>query len=101
MRAAAFVIALTLGSPVWAQSTALTVTLTGQSMIRSDIRATAPAAVPVIAHLLKGGGVIFTNFEGTVAEPGQPNADTPLQGPGLLAPPGALEALKAVGFNLL
>jgi poly-gamma-glutamate capsule biosynthesis protein CapA/YwtB (metallophosphatase superfamily) len=101
MRAAAFVIALTLGSPVWSQSTALTVTLTGQSMIRSDIRATAPAAVPVIANLLKGGDVIFTNFEGTVAEPGQPNADTPLQGPGFLAPPGALEALKAVGFNLL
>jgi hypothetical protein len=43
-RAAAFVIALTLGSPVWSQSTALTVTLTGQSMIRSDIRATTPAA---------------------------------------------------------
>jgi poly-gamma-glutamate capsule biosynthesis protein CapA/YwtB (metallophosphatase superfamily) len=70
-------------------------------MLRSDLRATAPSAMPVIAALLKGGDVTFTNFEGTVAEAGQPNADTPLQGPGFLAPPGALEALKAMGFNLL
>ena len=79
----------------------MTITLTGQSLIRSDIRVTAPSAVQTIASLVKGGDVIFTNFEGVVAEPGQPNADVPLQGPGFLAPPGALEALKALGFNLL
>jgi len=39
-------------------------------MIRSDIRATAPAAVPVIQALLKGD-VVFTNFEATVAEKGE------------------------------
>jgi poly-gamma-glutamate capsule biosynthesis protein CapA/YwtB (metallophosphatase superfamily) len=87
----------------WQQSRILDVTLTGQSMIRSDIRATSPSAVPTIASLLKGD-VIFTNFEGTIAEPGQPNESTPLQEESegiFLAPPGALGALQAFGFNLL
>jgi hypothetical protein len=39
-------------------------------MIRSDIRATAPAAVPVIQGLLKGD-VVFTNLESAVAEKGE------------------------------
>ena len=52
--------------PAWPQSSVI-ITLTGQSMIRSDLRATAPAAVPKIRALLKGD-VIFTNLEGTVAE---------------------------------
>ena len=73
-----------------------TVTLTGQSMIRSDLRATAPAAVPVIQGLLKGD-VIFTNFEATVAEKGE----TVSEGRGFLSPPEALDALKACGFNLV
>ena len=94
-------VALTAGTPLWAQSAGITITLTGQSMIRSDIRATAPSTVPKIASLVTGGDVSFTNFEGTVAEAGQPNKDVPLQGPGFLAPPGALEALKVIGFNLL
>jgi uncharacterized membrane protein YGL010W len=46
---------------------ALSITLTGQSMIRSDIRAHAPSAVPVIMSLLKGD-VIFTNFETTIVD---------------------------------
>jgi poly-gamma-glutamate synthesis protein (capsule biosynthesis protein) len=79
----------------------LTVALTGQSMIRSDIRVSAPAEVPVITALLKGADIAFTNFEGTVAEPGQPNAEAPIQGRGFLAPPEAINALKAAGFNLL
>lgn len=74
----------------------LTITLTGQSMLRSDLRATAPKAVPVIAGLLKGD-VVFTNFEGAIALPGQSVSE----GRGFLAPPEALDALKAVGFNLL
>lgn len=78
------------------QSPAITITLTGQSMIRSDIRATAPAEVPVIQSLLKGD-VIFTNLESTVAEKGQ----TVHEGRGFLAPPEALDALKTFGFNLL
>ena len=91
-----------IGIGVWPQSPGLTITLAGQSMIRSDIRATAPSAVPVIASLLKGD-VKFTNFEGTVAEPGQPSDTVPQLRPngGWLAPPGTLDSLQAVGFNLV
>ena len=78
------------------QSTSITITLVGQSMIRSDIRATAPAAVPVIQGLLKGD-VLFTNLESAVAEKGQ----TVHEGRGFLTPPEALDALKTFGFNLL
>jgi poly-gamma-glutamate synthesis protein (capsule biosynthesis protein) len=65
-------------------------------MIRSDLRATAPAAVPVIRGLLNGD-VIFTNLEAAVAEPGE----TTHEGRGFLTPPEALDALTALGFNLL
>jgi len=81
----------------YAQSDGLTITLTGQSMIRSDLRATAPDAVPRIRSLLRGD-VVFTNFEGTVAEAGQSVAGG---GRGFLAPAEALDALQAMGFNLL
>jgi poly-gamma-glutamate capsule biosynthesis protein CapA/YwtB (metallophosphatase superfamily) len=74
----------------------ITITLTGQSMIRSDIRATAPAAVPVIQGLLKGD-VVFTNLEAAVAQKGE----TIHEGRGFLTPPEALDALTAFGFNLL
>jgi poly-gamma-glutamate synthesis protein (capsule biosynthesis protein) len=74
----------------------ITITLTGQAMIRSDIRETAPAAVPVIKGLLRGD-VVFTNFEAAVAEKGE----TVQEGRGFLTPPDALDALKSFGFNLL
>jgi poly-gamma-glutamate capsule biosynthesis protein CapA/YwtB (metallophosphatase superfamily) len=83
-----------ISAPARAQS--LTITLTGQSMIRSDLRATAPLAVPGIQALLTGD-VIFTNFEGTVAETGQ----AVQEGRGFLTPPESLDALHALGFNLL
>jgi poly-gamma-glutamate synthesis protein (capsule biosynthesis protein) len=83
-------------APVRPQSRAITITLAGQSMIRSDIRATAPAEVPVIQSLLKGD-VIFTNLESAVAEKGQ----TVHEGRGFLTSPEALDALKTFGFNLL
>src|SRR5579863_1825182 len=83
-------------SPAWSQSSAITVTLVGQSMIRSDIRATAPTAVPVIQGMLKGD-VVFTNLESAVAEKGE----TVQEGRGFLTPPEALDALKTFGFNLL
>src|SRR5579864_427261 len=85
-----------MGAAVWPQSTAITITLVGQSMIRSDIRETAPAEVPVIQGLLKGD-VVFTNLEATVAEKGE----TVHEGRGFLTPPEALDALKTFGFNLL
>jgi poly-gamma-glutamate synthesis protein (capsule biosynthesis protein) len=91
-----FVIVGAMCATVRPQSPAITITLAGQSMIRSDIRATAPAEVPVIQSLLKGD-VVFTNLEAAVAEKGQ----TVHEGRGFLTPPEALDALKAFGFNLL
>ena len=78
------------------QSTDITITLAGQSMIRSDIRETVPAEVPVIQGLLKGD-VMFTNLEAAVAEKGE----TVHEGRGFLTPPEAVDALQAFGFNLL
>ena len=86
----------TMGAAPPPQSPAITIALTGQSMIRSDIRATAPAAVPVIQGLLKGD-VVFTNLESAVAEKGE----TIHEGRGSLTPPEALDALTTFGFNLL
>jgi poly-gamma-glutamate synthesis protein (capsule biosynthesis protein) len=79
-----------------AQPRVMTVVLTGQSMIRSDLRSTSPSAVPAMKDLLRGD-VIFTNLEAAVAEPGQ-RAE---EGRGFLTPPEALDALTAIGFNLL
>ena len=83
-----------LGSAVWPQSPMLNITVTGQSMIRGDIRVHTPDAVASISPLLKGD-VIFTNFEATVIE----NEST--HDGRFLSPPGALDALQALGFNLL
>lgn len=83
------------GAPAVAQQP-LTVVLTGQSMIRSDLRATAPAAVEKIRPLLQGD-VVFTHLEAAIAENGQ----SVQQGRGFLAPPESLDALRALGFNLL
>ncbi len=84
-----------LGAAVWPQAGSFEVTLTGQSMIRSDFRVHAPNELGIISPLLKGD-VIFTNFEATVVEPGQSLHDGRF-----LSPPEALDALKALGFNLL
>jgi len=78
------------------QSTDITITLAGQSMIRSDIRETVPSAVPVIQGLLKGD-VRFTNLEAAVAEKGE----TVHEGRGFLTPPEAVDAFQTFGFNLL
>ena len=88
---------LTLGGSLFAQGQTLSLTLTGQSMIRSDVRAAAPAAVPVIQSLLKGD-VIFTNFETTIfdARKGQKRTDGRF-----VSPPEALESLKTFGFNVV
>src|SRR5437588_13020818 len=96
--AAAFIaMVFGIGGAAWAQSQTLSITLTGQSMIRSDIRAHAPAAVPVIESLLKGD-VVFTNFETTILD--VKKGQSPKDGR-FLSPPEALESLKTFGFNLL
>jgi poly-gamma-glutamate synthesis protein (capsule biosynthesis protein) len=64
-------------------------------MIRSDIRVHTPTAVATISPLLKGD-VNFTNFEATVIEKEQSTHDGRF-----LSPPEALDALQALGFNLL
>jgi poly-gamma-glutamate capsule biosynthesis protein CapA/YwtB (metallophosphatase superfamily) len=96
LAAACLVVAFAMGAAVWPQASVMTITLTGQSMIRSDIRATAPEAVPTIQSLLKGDAK-FTNFEAAVVEKGE----SVNEGRGFLAPPEALDALTAFGFNLL
>jgi len=79
-----------------AQSAPITIVLAGQSMIRSDLRATKPAAMAPIKGLLSGD-VVFTNLEAAIAQPGE----TIQEGRGFLTPPDALDALSAMGFNLL
>ncbi|HEX3375940.1 MAG TPA: CapA family protein [Candidatus Acidoferrales bacterium] len=91
-----FVFACAMAPVVWSQSAPITITLAGQSMIRSDIRETSPAAVPVIKGMLKGD-VIFTNLEAAVAEKGE----TTHEGRGFLTPPEAVDSLQAFGFNLV
>ena len=79
-----------------AQPTSMTIVLTGQSMLRSDLRATRPAAIPALKALLTGD-VVFTNLEAAIAQPGQ----TIQEGRGFLTPPEALDALTDIGVNLL
>src|ERR1700680_666096 len=79
---------------VWSQSPNFEITLAGQSMILSDFRRTTPNELATISPLLKGD-VIFTNFEATGIE----NEST--HDGRFLSPPGALDALQALGFNLL
>src|SRR5690348_5409957 len=92
--AGCLIIAITVIS-LRAQAPTISITLTGQSMIRSDFRAQSPNTLAAISPLLKGD-VIFTNFEATVIEKEQSTKDGRF-----LSPPAALDALKALGFNLL
>src|SRR3984957_8401460 len=94
---ACLVIVFTIGGTALAQSRAFSITLTGQSMIRSDIRVHAPSAVTTITSLLKGD-VVFTNFETTIVDEskGQSHMDGRF-----LSPPEALDALQSFGFNLV
>jgi poly-gamma-glutamate capsule biosynthesis protein CapA/YwtB (metallophosphatase superfamily) len=88
---------MTLGAPLLAQSQTFSITLTGQSMIRGDVRAHAPSAVPVIQSLLRGD-VVFTNFETTIFDErkGQKRTDGRF-----VSPPEAMDALKTFGFNMI
>jgi len=87
-------LALAAGTGSRAQAPALSLTLTGQAMIRSDVRVHTPSIVSTLAPLLRGDAV-FTNFEATVGE------KTASGDRGFLSPPESLDALKALGFNLL
>ena len=95
LAATCLAIVFTMGAAVWPQSPTLNITLAGQSMIRSDIRVSTPNAVATISPLLKGD-VIVTNFEAAVIEKEQSTHDGRF-----LSPPEALDALQALGFNLV
>ena len=95
--AAWFVIVFASAGPAWPQSPALTITLTGQSMLRADIRAHSPAAVATIASLLKGD-VKFTNFETTIFDEKKGQS---LRDGRFVSVPETLEALQSFGFNLV
>jgi poly-gamma-glutamate capsule biosynthesis protein CapA/YwtB (metallophosphatase superfamily) len=97
LKAAVYLLSVASGGSLWAQSGRFSVTLTGQSMIRSDVRASAPSAVPAIKSLLPGD-VIFTNFESTVFD--EKKGQSRKEGR-FLSPPGALAALQSFGFNLV
>lgn len=95
MAACAIAGALAVRTAMHAQPPTMSVTLTGQSMIRSDVRVRSPRVVSTWAPLLKAD-VVFTNFESTVVEKGEP-----LRVGRFLTPPEALDALHDLGFNLL
>src|SRR5271169_3111744 len=97
LAAASLVAIFSMRGPLRAQSPAFSVTLTGQSMIRSDVRAHAASAVPIITSLLKGD-VVFTNFETTIVD--EKKGQSHLNGR-FLSPPEALDALQSFGFNLV
>jgi len=97
--AACLAVLLTAGLSASSQPAPMKIVLTGQSMIRADTRIYAQSAVPTMKPLLQGD-VVFTNFEATVAEKGQPGETAPREG-NSLAPPEALDVLKDMGFNLL
>ena len=88
--------ALLMSGSALAQDKSFLITLTGQSMIRSDIRATSPDKVPAISSLFKGD-VKFTNFEAAVAEKGE-STD---KGTGFTPPPEAMDALMTFGVNMI
>jgi poly-gamma-glutamate synthesis protein (capsule biosynthesis protein) len=87
--------ALAIVTVLYAQAPVMRITLTGQSMIRADLRARTPEVISTWAPLLKGD-VVFTNFESTVVAKGEP-----LTTGRFLTPPEALDALRGFGFNLL
>ena len=73
--------------------------LTGQSFVTSDLRQAPPDVTRRIQSLLEGD-VVFTNFESVIGGSEDP-VDGPSQASPISAPPGALDALEDVGFNLL
>jgi poly-gamma-glutamate synthesis protein (capsule biosynthesis protein) len=84
---------------VAAGASELSIILTGQSLLQSDIRVSAPTAVQTIRPLLNGD-VVFTNFETAVKERSDSLADLDPIG-GVYTPPEALDVLNDIGVNLL
>ena len=75
----------------------LSITLTGQSLVVSDIRVDTPSFVPMIRPLLTGD-VVFTDFETTVMKKGDSLRDADPHA--VYGEPVILDVLQAMGFNL-
>ena len=75
----------------------LTITLTGQSMIRGDTRVDAPSAADEIASLIRGDFAI-TNYEAAVYDPA--NGESTRSGR-FASPRESIDALKSFGVNVL
>lgn len=83
-----------------AQGANLSVVLTGQALIQSDVRKGWPDAVDTIRPLLSAD-VVFTNFESMVLESGGSMDDLPPHNMGHYGPPEMLDVLTDMGFNLI
>lgn len=77
----------------------LRVRLTGQALIKQDLRTTVPVAVEQARAYLRGADVVFTNLEGTVAPAGA--KVTPRSATTAFGGPEILDCLREMGFNLL
>jgi poly-gamma-glutamate synthesis protein (capsule biosynthesis protein) len=77
-----------------------TVILTGQTSPRFDVRVTAPAAFNTIRDLLKGGDVVFTNFEGVIDTP-RPGVPTRTGSLAHMWGPPVFAAMHEMGFNIV
>lgn len=77
----------------------LRVRLTGQALIKQDLRPTVPLAVEQARAYLHGADVVFTNLEGTVAPSGA--KVTPRSATTAFGGPEILDCLREMGFNLL
>ncbi len=75
----------------------MTITLTGQSMIRGDTRVDAPDAVATIKSLIEGE-LALTNYEAAVFDPSKGKT---IRDGRFAAPAETMDALKSFGFNLL
>jgi poly-gamma-glutamate synthesis protein (capsule biosynthesis protein) len=73
--------------------------LTGQSLLQADIRTETPTAIETIKPLLKGD-VVVTNFETTIAKPGDDLSPFDLK-VRCVTPPEGLDVLRDLGVNLV
>ena len=85
-------LAVTLGEP-------LIIRLTGQALIKHDLRAVAPVKMAALREELRGADVVFTDLE-TAIDAGAGRATRESQF-FHAAKPAVLDCLKEAGFNLL
>lgn len=78
----------------------LSIVLTGQALIQSDIRTAWPDAIAGIRPLLIGD-VVFTNFESMIFEQDDSKDDLPPHDQGHHGPPEMFDVLAQMGFNLI